>query len=111
MCILNEDDLFHLIKDKEILARFGLTERQEKVVKLHILKGFTFEIISGIEKCRVSRVHDIYTDAIKKIRKQLLKMIKEKSVVTTVPAGGGLRYIAGGGVASYDVVFGEKRVG
>jgi hypothetical protein len=104
MCILDEDDLYDLIKDKEFFDRFKLTERQRKIVMLHILKGFTFEIISGIEKRSITAVHDVYGDAIEKIGKQMKKMLKEKPGTreeAIKPVDNGMRYIGGDGRACY----------
>jgi hypothetical protein len=99
MCLFTEDDLYDIIKDKELFARFNLREREEKILKLHIVKGFKFGTIAGIEKVSVARVHKLYTVAIKKMRKQLLEILKEKLQVkpVTPPVDMHRRYIGGNG--------------
>jgi DNA-directed RNA polymerase sigma subunit (sigma70/sigma32) len=99
MCLFTEDDLFDILKDKELFARFILLEREEKILKLHILKGLTFEIIAGIEGVSVARVHQVYVRTIKKMKKQLLQILKDKSAARTagnLPATLQV-YIGGGG--------------
>jgi DNA-directed RNA polymerase sigma subunit (sigma70/sigma32) len=92
MCIFNEDDLYHIIKDKELFARFTLLERERRILKLHILKGFTFQMIAAMERVVPQRVHQIYARGLKKMKKQMLQMLKEQpgnqAAIMQPPPGG-----------------------
>lgn len=99
MCLFTEDDLYDIIKDKELFARFNLREREEKILKLHIIKGLTFEIIAGTERVSVARVHQVYARTVKKMKKQLLQILKEK--IVDRPPVTKQAYIGGGGAVDH----------
>jgi hypothetical protein len=102
MYLLDDHDLFDIMRNKELFASFNLRERDEKILKLRVLKGLTFEIIAGIEIVSVSAAHKLYTDAKKRLRKQLLRVLKENLTAKTKkkkPVAMHIGYIGGNGEA------------
>jgi DNA-directed RNA polymerase specialized sigma subunit len=78
MCFLNDDDLRDLVCDPEIFPLFELSEREEKVLIMHLVKGFTFEITGSVIGTTRQRAQQIYKRTREKIKKQLLGILKDK---------------------------------
>jgi DNA-directed RNA polymerase specialized sigma24 family protein len=76
MCLIDNDDLFNILNDAELFSRFALMEREQRILRMHMLQGFKFETIASLEKISLSRARQLYTRGLKKMRQQVLATMR-----------------------------------
>lgn len=83
MCFLNNDDLRELLCDPDIFPLFKLSEKEQHVLVMHLVKGYTFEITGTVIGTSRQRAQQLYKRTRAKIKKQLPAILKQCKAPTT----------------------------
>ena len=76
MHLFNDHDLYKMISDEEIFSLFSLTEKQQRVVTLRVLRGLSFKLIGEQMQVTSQAAHHLYAKSLKKMRKQIIGILK-----------------------------------
>jgi DNA-directed RNA polymerase specialized sigma subunit len=77
MHLLDKKDLREMICNDEIFPVFDLTEKEKQVLIMHVVRGCTFRLIAYVMNLSHQRVFQVYTNALRKIKKQTLDILRQ----------------------------------
>jgi DNA-directed RNA polymerase specialized sigma subunit len=83
MCFLNDDDLRELLCDPEIFPLFKLSEKEQHILVMRLVKGYTFQFTGSVIGTTRQRAQYLYKRTRGKIKKQLPAILKQSKPPTT----------------------------